>query len=153
FDPSQGTLLGNRMQLTVRYEKLEPGPVVSDMFAWDGIAIIDYDASNGAYYEPVDLEDPRILIRGGLDPIEADPRFHQQMVYAVATETIQHFEAALGRRIHWRRTTRRDKERRTSQDDIYTLNIFPHAMVWRMRSIAAKHTASCSGTFVQAQPT
>lgn len=129
FDPSQGTLLGNRMQLTVRYEKLEPGPVVSDMFAWDGIAIIDYDASNGAYYEPVDLEDPRILIRGGLDPIEADPRFHQQMVYAVVTETIQHFEAALGRRIHWRRATRRDKERRTSQDDIYTLNIFPHAMV------------------------
>ena len=28
------------------------------------------------------------------------------MVYAVATDTIQHFEAALGRRIHWRRAER-----------------------------------------------
>jgi hypothetical protein len=129
FDLSQGTLLGNQMQLSVRYEQLDPGPVVRDMFAWDGIAIIDYDASNGVYYKPVDLEDPKILVRGGLDPIEADPRFHQQMVYAVVTETIQHFEAALGRRIHWRRATRRDKERLTPQDDIYTLNIFPHAMV------------------------
>jgi hypothetical protein len=129
FDPSQGTLLGNQMQLMVRYEQLDPGPVVRDMFAWDGIAIIDYDASNGVYYKPVDLEDPKILVRGGLDPIEVDPRFHQQMVYAVITETIQHFEAALGRRIHWRRAIRRDKARRTPQDDIYTLNIFPHAMV------------------------
>jgi hypothetical protein len=129
FDPSQGTLLGNQMQLAVRYEELDPGPVVRDMFAWDGIAIVDYDASNGVYYEPVDLEDPKVLVRGGLDPKEADPRFHQQMVYAVATETIQHFEAALGRRIHWRRAARRDKERKTPPEDIYTLNIFPHAMV------------------------
>lgn len=129
FDPSQGALLGNQMQLSVRYEQLDPGPVVRDMFAWDGIAVIDYDASNGVYYKPVDLDDPKILVRGGLDPIEADPRFHQQMVYAVVTDTIQHFEAALGRRIHWRRMNRRDKGRRTPQEDIYTLNIFPHAMV------------------------
>lgn len=129
FDPSSGTLLGNQMDLAVRFEELDPGPVVRDMFAWDGIAVIDYDASNGVYYQPVDLDDPKILIRGGLDPIEADPRFHQQMVYAVVTDTIQHFEAALGRRIHWRRGARRDKERRTPDEDIYTLNIFPHAMV------------------------
>jgi hypothetical protein len=91
FDPSQGTLRGNQMQLAVRYEQLDPGPVVRDMLTWDGIAVIDYDASNGVYYEPINLEDPKILVRGGLDPIEADPRFHQQMVYAVITETIQHF--------------------------------------------------------------
>jgi len=129
FDPSQGTLLGNQMQIVVPYQELDPGPVVRDMFAWDGIAIIDYDASNDVYYEPVDLDDPRVLIRGGLDPVEADPRFHQQMVYAVVTETIRNFEAALGRRIHWRRASRRDPDRRTPADDIYTLNIFPHAMV------------------------
>jgi hypothetical protein len=123
FDPSKGTLLGNQMQLTVRYDRLDPGPVTRDFAAWDGIAVIDYDATNGVYYEPVDLEDPKILVRGGLDPIEADPRFHQQMVYAVVTETIQHFEAALGRRIHWRRT------RGALRDNIYTLNIFPHA-IW-----------------------
>jgi hypothetical protein len=129
FDPSQGRLLGNHMAMQVRFEDLDPGPVVRDLFAWDGIAIVDYDATNDCYYEPVDLDDPHLLIRGGLDPVEADPRFHQQMVYAVVTDTIQHFEAALGRRIHWRRGSRKDPERHTSQDDIYTLNIFPHAMV------------------------
>src|SRR5262245_24376638 len=130
FDPSQGTLLGNQMELAVRYEDLDPGPVVRDSFAWNGVAVVDYDASNGAYYQPVDLDDPQVLIRGGLDPIEADPRFHQQMVYAVVTETIQHFEAALGRRIHWRRG-RRDKERDDAArlEDIWTLNLYPHAFI------------------------
>ena len=128
FDPSQGTLLGNQMAMNVRYEELDPGPVVREMYAWDGIAVIDYDADNDVYYQPVDLDDPQILIRGGLDPVEADPRFHQQMVYAVVTETIQHFEAALGRRIHWRRAAR-DAQGNPVGPDIYTLNIFPHAMV------------------------
>jgi hypothetical protein len=130
FDPSQGRLLGNEMALPVRYESLDPGPVVRDPYSRAGVAIIDYDASNDCYYQPVDLDDPAILIRGGLDPSEAEPRFHQQMVYAVVTETIQHFEAALGRRLHWRRVPRdgRDPEK-ASEDNIYTLNIFPHAMV------------------------
>jgi hypothetical protein len=130
FDPSQGTLLGNQMTLSVRYEELDPGPVVRDYAAWDGVAVIDYDATNDVYYLPVNLDDPKILIRGGLDPIEADPRFHQQMVYAVVTETIQHFEAALGRRIHWRRVTRTPGQEREGVDgNIYTLNLFPHALV------------------------
>jgi hypothetical protein len=130
FDPSQGRLLGNEMSMSVRYEELDRGPTVRDPLAWDGIAVVDYDAANNVYYEPVDLDDPRILIRGGLDPLETDPRFHQQMVYAVVTETIQHFEAALGRRIHWRRVTR-DKvgAQRANDQNIFTLNIFPHAMV------------------------
>src|SRR5882724_8698397 len=103
FDPSHGRLLGNQMSMAIRYEELDPGPVVADPMARDGIAVVDYDATNRVYYEPVNLDDPRILIRGGLDPRESDPKFHQQMVYAVATDTIQHFEHALGRRIHWRR--------------------------------------------------
>lgn len=131
FDPGRGRLLGNQMSMDVRYERLDPGPVVRDRYARDTIAIIDYDASNEVYYEPVNLDDPAILIRGGLEPRESDPRFHQQMVYAVVTETIQHFEAALGRRIHWRRDTREPDENpdNRASESIYTLNIFPHAMV------------------------
>jgi hypothetical protein len=128
FDPSRSTRLGNQMQLAVRYEELDPGPVVRDRNTRDGVAVVDYDASNQCYYEPVDLDDPKVLIRGGLDPLESDPRFHQQMVYAVVTETIQHFEAALGRSIHWRRGPRKEG-RTTSPEDIYTLLLFPHAMV------------------------
>ena len=33
----------------------------------------------------------------GLDPLESDPRFHQQMVYAVAMKVLENFEEALGR--------------------------------------------------------
>jgi hypothetical protein len=128
FDPSSSTRLGNQMQLAVRFEELDPGPVVRDRNARDAVAVVDYDASNQCYYQPVDLDDPKVLIRGGLDPLESDPRFHQQMVYAVVTDTIQHFEAALGRTLHWRRAPRKPG-RRTSPEDIYTLTLFPHAMV------------------------
>lgn len=102
FDPSQGHNLGNYMTVNVRNEaaddppeRLLPGPVGKYL------AVVDYDASNNIYYEPVDLDDPKVLLRGGLDPSESDPRFHQQMVYAVASETIRRFEIALGRKIRW----------------------------------------------------
>jgi hypothetical protein len=127
IDPSAGTLLGNLMTMKVRYQRLEPGPVVQDRTG-DAIAVVDYDGANRVYYRPIDLDDPRILIRGGLDPIESDPRFHQQMVYAVVTDTVQHFESALGRRIHWRRGHRED-DPNARQDDIRTLNLFPHGFI------------------------
>src|SRR5215472_10760017 len=105
FDPSHGRILGNEMSLRVRYQELDPGPVVRYR-APNAIAVVDYDGANKIWYEPVDLNDRKILLSSGLDPSESDPRFHQQMVYAVVSDTIQHFEAALGRRIHWRRQER-----------------------------------------------
>lgn len=138
LDPSAGNYVGNVMSIRVKWEDdLQPGPVGRK------IAVIDYDGANKRYYPPVDLNDPRILARGGLDPSESDPRFHQQMVYAVATETIERFEAALGRKIRWRRADRprgfdQKKKKKTNNDeggswrktqDIWTLNLFPHAMV------------------------
>jgi hypothetical protein len=95
-DPSRGRRLGNSMTIDVRYETLAPGPV------GDRFAVVDYDGAQKTYYAPVDLDDPALLIRGGMEPSEVDPRFHQQMVYAVASETLERFEAALGRRVHWR---------------------------------------------------
>ena len=43
----------------------------------------------------------RLLAQDGLAPSEANPQFHQQMVYAVAMTTIGHFEQALGRVALW----------------------------------------------------
>ena len=101
LDPSAGNYVGNIMSIGIRWERnLKPGPVGRRF------AVIDYDGANKCYYPPVDLNDYRILARGGLDPSESDPRFHQQMVYAVASETLEKFEAALGRNIHWRRADR-----------------------------------------------
>jgi hypothetical protein len=128
FDPSRGKLLGNEMQLNVRYRPLKPGPVDASG-ANDRIAVIDYDESRKKYYRPVDLEDPAILISNGLSPSETDPRFHQQMVYAVASDTIEQFELALGRRIHWRRAERAlNAPKGWLPEDILCLNLYPHAM-------------------------
>ena len=123
FDPSAGRLVGNFMQTSVRYEPLEKGPV------GERFAVIDYDGTHRRYYTPVDLDDPRILIRGGLEPSQSDPRFHQQMVYAVASETLQRFEYALGRRIRWRGTQRAQKgPNPVPRGAAERLSLFPHAM-------------------------
>ena len=59
FDPTHGRNLGNYMTINVPYEKLTLGPV------GEYLAVIDYDASNGCYYQPVDLDQPAVLVRGG----------------------------------------------------------------------------------------
>ena len=117
FDPSMGRKLDNFMILQVPFEDLQPGPIGRK------VAVVDFDASNGQWYEPVDLEHRHLLIRSGLEPTEADPRFHQQMVYAVASETIRRFEFGLGREIRWRPKpgAARDAPFRSH------LRIFPHA--------------------------
>jgi hypothetical protein len=129
FDPTTGRKLGNYMTINVDYEKLKPGPIGRYL------AVIDYDASSSRkakpkrewYYRPVDLDDPLILVRGGLDPSESDPRFHQQMVYAVASETIRRFKFALGRDIKWS-FDRFKNEDKCYDDDPQPLRLFPHAM-------------------------
>jgi hypothetical protein len=122
-DPSTGSYSGNRMTLNVPWEPLAPGPTGRK------VAVIDYDATNECYYMPVNLDDPMLLARGGVDPSESDPRFHQQMVYAVACRTIEMFEVALGRNIHWRRAGRPGvADTRRESEDIWVLKLYPHAM-------------------------
>ncbi len=118
FDPSRGTELDNHLTIRIPYERLDRGPI------GEKIAVIDYDGTNECYYEPVDLNSPDILALNGLDPCEAIPQFHQQMVYAVAMETIRRFEFALGRRVRWAPVYG------SSQDSRFRgkLKIFPHAM-------------------------
>ena len=117
FDPSYGRRLNNYMTIDVPYENLQPGPIGRK------IAVIDYDISNDCYYEPVDLDNPSVLIGSGLEPSESDPRFHQQMVYAIASETVRRCEFALGREIKWRR--RPESGAKGSLQSC--LRIFPHA--------------------------
>jgi hypothetical protein len=116
FDPSLGRNLNNYMTVKVPYERLQPGPLGQK------IAVIDYDISNDCWYDPVDLDHPSVTINNGLEPSESDPRFHQQMVYAVASETVRRFEFALGRDIRWRRAYGRKNDPLRKH-----LRIFPHA--------------------------
>ncbi|MBS1793871.1 MAG: peptidase M4 [Acidobacteria bacterium] len=116
FDPSRGRTLGNHMTVDVPYEKLRGG------LAGKYLEVIDYDAANACYYEPLDPDHPSVLMQGGLEPSESDPRFHQQMVYAVASRTISVFEFALGRKIKW--AFNRDRP----QNKKRPLRLYPHAM-------------------------
>jgi len=117
FDPSLGRRFGNDMTVRVPYETLRPGP---RGFA---LEVIDYDAANRLYYAPVNLDEPDILLQGGLSPSEANPQFHQQMVYAVAARTLDNFTRALGRPVRW--SARRGGGTRLRPRP---LRLYPHAM-------------------------
>jgi hypothetical protein len=126
YDPSLGarlkTLAINEATLDVRWEKdLQPGPI------GEYIEVIDVDPASQCCYAPVDLNHPHILTRSGLSPSEANPQFHQQMTYAVAMKTIEHFEDALGRVALWApREKMVDGERHTEY--VQRLRIYPHAL-------------------------
>jgi hypothetical protein len=118
FDPSRGARLDNHLGIRVPYEKLSKGP------AGRKVVVIDYDASNRCYYEGVDLDATAVLGQNGLTPSESDPQFHQQMVYAVAMDSVRRFEVALGREVKWK------PDYSASDASPYhgVLKIYPHAM-------------------------
>jgi len=71
--PSAGNYIGNIMNIELAWEDdLKPGPCGSK------IAVIDYDGAKQRYYPPVNLNDYRVLARGGLDPSESNPQFHSR---------------------------------------------------------------------------
>ncbi|HXO42593.1 MAG TPA: hypothetical protein VN999_14160, partial [Thermoanaerobaculia bacterium] len=117
FDPSRGTRLENYLTISIPYEKLARGPVGRK------IAVIDYDASNGCYYEGVKLDALEVFAQSGLAPSESNPQFHQQMVYAVVMDTVRRCETALGREVKWRPDS-------TPVESPYhgLLRVYPHAM-------------------------
>ena len=100
---------------------LSPGPI------GEYLEVIDYDPASGLFYRPVDLDDH--AANQGLAPTEANPQFHQQMVYAVAMRTIAAFEGALGRVALWSPDVERD-EKGTFRGERYVgrLRIYPHAL-------------------------
>lgn len=125
FDPSLTTRLDtvaiNQLTLSVAWEKLEPGPV------GEYLEIVDIDPASGAAYPPVDLNDPYLLAQDGLAPSEGNPRFHQQMLYAVAMITIQRFEEALGRRVLWS-VPHHAQAGKDKYQYVQRLRIYPHAL-------------------------
>src|SRR3954454_22652009 len=100
FDPSLATRVEtagmNEITVEVPWEEgLKRGPF------GEYIEVIDCDPASGMFYQPVDLDHKNLLAQDGLAPSETNPQFHQQMVYAVAMNTIRHFERALGRVALW----------------------------------------------------
>lgn len=95
-DPLSLKTAGNVAIVDIPNEDLRCGPTGAR------IQVVDYDGTYNRFYAPVDLNEGPILMRNGLDPSESDPRFHQQMVYAVAMRVLENFERALGRGLTFR---------------------------------------------------
>jgi hypothetical protein len=137
FDPLLGTDLDTlgTDQLTIELpwdfadgDFLQPGPV------GEYLEVVDRDPANDCFYPPVDLNHPHLLAQDGLPVSEGDPRFHQQMAYAVAMNTIRQFELALGRTALWGphlvRDARGEAVPPDHPDDEYVrrLRVYPHGL-------------------------
>jgi hypothetical protein len=122
FDPSLSLNINNasinHLTLAVPWEEVEPGPI------GEYLEVLDIDPASDACYLPIDLNNDYVLVQHGLPPYEGTPQFHQQMVYAVASKTIQNFEIALGHRILWAAHIG------NKEDPLYVrrLRIYPHAL-------------------------
>lgn len=125
FDPALAArydLAGvSGITIEVPWEDLKAGPI------GEYVEVVDVDPAGNAAYAPVDLNDPALLATDGLQPSESDPRFHQQMCYAVAMKTIEHFERALGRKALWA-THRRQDGASHVENYVPRLRIYPHAL-------------------------
>lgn len=85
------------------------------------------------------LDDPNLLGQDGWPPSPSNLHFHQQMVYAVTTRTVEHFERALGRPVQWRSTTPGDFTKR--------LVVRPHALQAANAFYSPQRTALLFGSF------
>jgi len=141
FDPSLQSDLERRtincVQVEIPWERIKvkdpggfpvgykdgplPGPI------GEYVEVVDYDPASDCFYEPVNLNDPYLLVQNGLDPSDGHPQFHQQMVYAVAMKTIKIFERALGRLVLWapKSATEAGKDK---DEYVARLRLYPHAM-------------------------
>ncbi len=96
FDPMTSRLSGRILTLDVPYEPLQPGPVGRQL------AVVDYDPVRKVWYQPVNLDAGAVLAQDGLAPSEADPRCHQQIVYAVGASVIERVERFMGRPLRFK---------------------------------------------------
>ncbi len=109
----------NEVTMCVPWENdLEPGPI------GEYVEVVDYDPACECFYQPVDLNDKKLLARDGLSPSEGNPQFHQQMVYAVVMLTIRNFERALGRCMLW--SERHYTEAKNKF--VRKLRVYPHGL-------------------------
>lgn len=123
FDPSMSLKLDtasiNQRIFNIPWEsELQPGP------RGEYVEVVDFDPASDCWYEPVNLNSPNLLAQDGHPPSEGNPQFHQQMVYAVAMNTICNFEKALGRQVQW--SSREDASKH--EEFVQTLRIYPHAL-------------------------
>jgi hypothetical protein len=98
--PIASRLEGSIATLNVPYEPLQPGPTGTLLEVVDD-GVSDELLGIGRKRQPLDLDEPYLLLEQGVAPSEGDPRFRAQMVYAVCSVTYAAFRRALGRDLAW----------------------------------------------------
>jgi len=121
IDPAASRAEGATAIINVPFEPLRPGPEGAVL------KVIPRDLESGDVYRALTPDAIDVLIRSGRPPSPADPRFHQQMVYAVGSEVYAAFQRALGRRVAW------GFDRDISADDPEGTHLLlcPHAGLFR----------------------
>jgi hypothetical protein len=94
-DPAASRMEAAVTLINVPYEPLEPGPEGS-LFK-----VNSQDPQQKGRYQAADLNEHFVLMSGGYTPSPSEPRFHQQMVYAVCSSVYAVFRSALGRHVAW----------------------------------------------------
>jgi hypothetical protein len=140
-DPSHFTI--NEAVVSVPWEsELGEGPI------GEYLEVVDVDPASRCCYAPVDLNHPHLLATDGHAPSEANPQFHQQMVYAVAMRTIARFERALGRKALWApRYFHDSKGNFVNSLYVQRLRIYPHAIRERNAYYSSQRMALLFGYF------
>src|SRR5687768_10801502 len=90
-DPGTSKSDGAVAEVELPWEPVGPGP------SGHVFVVRDIHKPTGQIWQPVDLDDFRIAVDRGLAPSTTNPRFAQQMTYAVAMSTYERFRVALGR--------------------------------------------------------
>ncbi|MET1162675.1 MAG: hypothetical protein ABWY48_09035 [Pseudoxanthomonas sp.] len=94
-DPSASRMEAAVALINVPYEPLEPGP--EGRF----FKVNSADPQQHVRYQTANLDEPYALMAAGYTPSPSEPRFHQQMVYAVCSSVYAAFRGALGRHVAW----------------------------------------------------
>ena len=108
-DPASFGLRQPVLKVDVPFEKLSPGPagalfkVTTSKLPEDLIKLLDWNEDRIAQFAktPLNLEDPTLLLQGGLKPTTGNPQFAGQMIYAVCQQVWLTFARALGRNPTW----------------------------------------------------
>jgi hypothetical protein len=112
--------------LEVPWEEITP---TADGFAGEYVRVVD-DAVTPIKTKArqFGLDHPNLLAQDGWEPSLSNRHFHQQMLYAVSTKTIDYFNRALGRPVQWHAKPRAGKG--PKDDGFFTrqLELRPHAL-------------------------
>jgi hypothetical protein len=95
LDPSVSHRIGGVATVQVPFERVEKGPIGA-LFEIDTTG-----APPSLRGQPLDLDDPYLLMAGGHAPSPGNGQFAAQMTYAVCSLTYAAFRRALGRDISW----------------------------------------------------